>query len=435
MPFIYFTNTDDKISSYHNRWLSILVLIIGTAYTVHAHTCQFRLRILFKGSNQPVSEANVKLEELTTRRQIIRKTASNGVLIITEILANEKYSITANKINENNQRFLSRPLIISCIGDESKAIEKVIYLESLSGSSPKNDPSVTASSGSSSKGSMDDILGSDVEEGRMGRMGSGGGGGGSGSGGIGLGGIGTIGQGSGSLPSPKTSPKPNDIPKSTSAIHTRKPIKATAAPASVVDNQAALSIGTADTASSVEQPIEKQKDISNLVDGRFAYDVPSEMKVGKSYQTTVSITKSMANEILFKNLDSTKFKSEIIKLTSKVKVALIDPMNNANFSIQSLNTEEQFVDINSNTVWKWNVIPLTAGNNSLILRATVKLISDMGETTKDVEIFQKDITVQASPMLSIKNFVEKYWQWIFGTFLLPLSLYFYKSRKDSTPKV
>lgn len=176
--------------------------------------------------------------------------------------------------------------------------------------------------------------------------------------------------------------------------------------------------------------LEETTDIAKTVEGKFAYDVPTAMKVGNRYKATVSITKSQNEDVLFEGLDSSKFKTESIKLTSQVKVALIDPSGGSNFSIQSLNTEEQFVDANSNTTWNWNVSPLKGGHNELILRATIKLKTDLGETTtRDVEVFNKQISVEASPMVVLTNFVSNYWQWLMGTFIIPIALWLINRRK------
>ena len=127
----------------------------------------------------------------------------------------------------------------------------------------------------------------------------------------------------------------------------------------------------------------------SLVRGKIAYNVKDSMKVGSQYKAVVGITKALNDSILFLNLDSTKFKVEEIKISSRVRVTLLDPSNNKNFNIVALNTEEQLVDTASNTIWSWNINPLQSGKNTLILRANVKVFSDLGETSKDITVFKK----------------------------------------------
>jgi len=170
-------------------------------------------------------------------------------------------------------------------------------------------------------------------------------------------------------------------------------------------------------------------EMERLVRGKIGYDIPDTMKVGNQYKTTVSISKSLNDSILFLNIDSSGFTTEEIKVSSKVKVSLIDPTLNKNFDIVPLSTEEQLVDVTSNTIWLWNITPLRMGKNELLLRATVKVISDLGETPKDIPVFEKIITVQASPIFAIGQFLGDNWQWIAGTMIIPLLIWRYNKRK------
>jgi hypothetical protein len=170
--------------------------------------------------------------------------------------------------------------------------------------------------------------------------------------------------------------------------------------------------------------------IDKLVTGKLAYSIPDTMKVGKVYKAVVSATEALNDSILFMNLDSSEFIKKEIKIFSKVKASLIDPSNGKKFTIMALNSEEQFVDATSNTTWAWNITPIKKGENELMLRVTVKILSYVGEVQKDVPVFEKTILVKASPLVTIKAFFINYWQWIFGTILIPFVIWFFKTGKE-----
>lgn len=181
-------------------------------------------------------------------------------------------------------------------------------------------------------------------------------------------------------------------------------------------------------------PIPQKDDVNRLVMGKLAYDIQDTMKVGNLSRATVSITKALNDSILFSSLNSTHFTTKEVKVSSKVKVVLLDPSDKQNFSINPLNTEEQFVDDTTNTIWLWNIVPLRSGENDLLLRATVNVITDLGETPRDIPIFEKKVTVQASPFKATNQFFQDNWQWIAGTILIPLLLWGYKRIKTKKKK-
>lgn len=169
-------------------------------------------------------------------------------------------------------------------------------------------------------------------------------------------------------------------------------------------------------------------DVTNLVAGRIAYDLSDSMKIGVQTQVVASITKAQNDSVLFLALDSKAFAKENIMVSSKVKMALIDPSLGNYFQIQALNSEEQFVGISSNTVWRWTVVPLKSGKNPLILRATVTIVSDMGQVPKDIPVFEKQVNVIASPFLTVQQFVEDNWQWFFGSLASPILIWSFRKR-------
>lgn len=164
----------------------------------------------------------------------------------------------------------------------------------------------------------------------------------------------------------------------------------------------------------------------SLVKGKIAYDIPDTMEISKSYKAIATISKSQNDSILFQNIDSTGFEIESIKVSSRVKMFLIDPTGNQNFQITSLNTDEQLVDDSTNTIWKWNIIPLRSGENELFLRTTVKILDDLGENYKDISVFEKHIIVNASIVVVTKQFIGDYWQWLSTVIFIPLIIWGYK---------
>ncbi len=162
-----------------------------------------------------------------------------------------------------------------------------------------------------------------------------------------------------------------------------------------------------------------------LVQGKIAYNIPDTMEIEENYKAIVSITKAMNDSILFQYIDNSDFKIAKIKISSRVKVILMDPAEKQNFRITSLNTEEQIVDDSTNTVWKWNIIPLKGGDHELVLRTTVKVLDHLGENYKDKIVFEKNIKVNAPVLVTMKQFIGDYWQWLTSVCFIPLIIWGY----------
>lgn len=177
--------------------------------------------------------------------------------------------------------------------------------------------------------------------------------------------------------------------------------------------------------------------VDHLVKGMMAYKIPDTMQIEHSYNAIASITKALNDRVLFHRIDSTDFIKEEIRVSSRVKVTLIDPSGNKNFDITALNTEEQLVDDSTNTVWRWNIKPKRGGESELVLRATVKILDRLGENYKDIDVFEKTIKVKASAFVQTKQFVSDNWKWLMTACVIPLIIWGYKklsARKNGAAK-
>ena len=160
--------------------------------------------------------------------------------------------------------------------------------------------------------------------------------------------------------------------------------------------------------------------LDQLVRGKIAYYIPDQMKIDSAYKVLVTISKAESDKILFSGIDSINFTKDTIKISSRVKVILIDPSGGKDFKIVPLNSEEQLVDDSSNTIWKWSVTPSNGGKNEIVIRASAKVLDRLGENYRDIQVYEKSISVQSSPLRSIKQFLSSNWQWIVSVIIIPI---------------
>lgn len=175
----------------------------------------------------------------------------------------------------------------------------------------------------------------------------------------------------------------------------------------------------------------ESQELIDLIPGKLAFDFPREMKVGKRYDVTFSITRSLDNEVLFKGLDSSKFEIRDIEVSSGMRVLLYDPEpeGSKNFDI-STKDEVLFVSSDRNTKWLWHVKPLKKGTHTIIIKVFATVYDKRG-TEREIsqEVFKEKIQVEATPSFTFTKFFKEHWQWLFGTLLIPIFVYFYRKRE------
>jgi len=150
------------------------------------------------------------------------------------------------------------------------------------------------------------------------------------------------------------------------------------------------------------------------------------MFVGIPKRIKFVISKKILNDIHMKKIfNTTKTKSTKIKITNNIRVELIDPLE-TNFKINYIGKDtKQHLD-SLLTIWEWSVTPLTEGNNHLILCVDVFI-----DGTTQTRRYEDSIIVISNDTIinKISRFINTYWQWLIGTFILPFTVFIWKKRK------
>ncbi|WP_449438230.1 hypothetical protein [Pedobacter steynii] len=186
---------------------------------------------------------------------------------------------------------------------------------------------------------------------------------------------------------------------------------------------------------SIQTPQASVRDSVQQVDrlpiGKIVFSVPDTMQVGKNYQAISSITASLADSILFMNIDTNINQpkgKQMIKVSPRMVIRLIDP-SGENFIVQALTSEEQIISSRSNTIWRWNLKPVNDGANMLMLNVSVILNDQDGSGRKDMTVYEKTINVEASYARSVSTFFSGNWQWILSSIFFPLIIFWYREGK------
>ena len=154
------------------------------------------------------------------------------------------------------------------------------------------------------------------------------------------------------------------------------------------------------------------------------------MFVGVPKKIKFIISKKLLKKIRIKHIFQTTDISKIkIHITNNIRVNLIDPLE-TNFKINYIGSDtKQHLD-SSITTWMWWVTPLTKGNNHLILYIDI-FVDGTNQTIKRYD--DNIIVISNDTIINIViRFLETYWQWIIGTFILPFSVFIWKKKRKKT---
>lgn len=155
-------------------------------------------------------------------------------------------------------------------------------------------------------------------------------------------------------------------------------------------------------------------EIKKLEWGEIAFNAPAEMRMGRRETITARICRS-ADPNLVKALEgSAQPQIEQIKVGEKMSATLEGPAFDK--ELVSPGRPDQRIADGECGDWQWSVKPLERGEQVLVLNACV-CISIPGAADEYVEYktLTKKIKVRVTAAHVMGGFIEKYWQWMFGT--------------------
>jgi hypothetical protein len=210
--------------------------------------------------------------------------------------------------------------------------------------------------------------------------------------------------------------------------------------------------GPSATEASAAEPAENTPE-TNVFQGNVAYQPENPMTAGRTYQVIAKISPSLPpaelaaqvrQEVKEANPGSESSKiptatvlSTPIKMTAKMRAHLTG-RNPGDFEIVSVTGEDQNTTLQQVTTWAWSVKPLKSGPDQE-LDLVLSGLDEQGVTHFFEPIYKQHIVVSNAPLserakTSAKSFIEKNWQWLWATLLVPFVAWLWKKRKNRQAK-
>ncbi len=203
-------------------------------------------------------------------------------------------------------------------------------------------------------------------------------------------------------------------------IHTLKGASLDAATLREVD---APSKGVTSTKNAFDVVDEQLKKMSF---GNIAFNTPKTINIDSTKTIHLKLDLKKSIDELKNTMNSQEEKAGAqIKVSDQMEARL----KGKNFDIEPLTPETQAISSNETTDWMWRVKPTAEGNQDLNLTLSAILDVNGKAIPRKVEVFVKVIEVKVTVSQKIQLFVEKNWQWLWATLVIPIAGWLWKKKK------
>ena len=104
------------------------------------------------------------------------------------------------------------------------------------------------------------------------------------------------------------------------------------------------------------------------------------------------------------------------------------------FEIAALTPTRQPVSRETPTEWRWSVQARESGKHALHLTINAIITVDGERFPRSLDVLNREIEVEITAPQRVALFVEGNWQWLAGTIVIPMALWFWTNRRRSHRK-
>jgi hypothetical protein len=171
--------------------------------------------------------------------------------------------------------------------------------------------------------------------------------------------------------------------------------------------------------------------LGELVSGNVAFNTPERMGFRESRTITLIASPEMNQESLGARLRERIGGGDPIS----VEALQIAPLMEARlegasaFEVIPLTPGRQPVGRAAPTEWRWNVRANEAGTQTLHLTIDAIVTVDGERFPRSLNVLDRRIEVEITAVQQFGMFVESNWQWVAGTIVIPLGVWWWTNRK------
>jgi hypothetical protein len=172
--------------------------------------------------------------------------------------------------------------------------------------------------------------------------------------------------------------------------------------------------------------------LGDLVSGNVAFNTPEQMRFRESRTITLIASPTMNEASLGEELRKRLGGGDSISVEALQVAPLMEARLDGApaFEVIPLTAGRQPVGRAAPTEWRWNVRANEAGTQTLHLSIDAIVTVDGERFPRSLNVLDRKIEVEITAVQQLGMFIESNWQWVAGTIVIPLGVWWWTNRKN-----
>lgn len=168
----------------------------------------------------------------------------------------------------------------------------------------------------------------------------------------------------------------------------------------------------------------RQDDVqTNLFTASLAFVLRDKANVSEDIKAQLLIDPTQGIEQLEKELT---VRGQRISKKIEVSKIVTAKITAPDFDVTLITPEEQILSFTKPTEWLWTLSPKSSGKFEVNLSVNAVITVNGRETSHHLKTFDKTIVIEITNQQIVKNWIDKNWQWVIGSIIIPLLVFFLK---------
>lgn len=183
----------------------------------------------------------------------------------------------------------------------------------------------------------------------------------------------------------------------------------------------------ADSESSPNRLGQTSEPLQEMLDeAEFAFNHPQRVDLDSEFYVVAAASfAGIEEDVLATLAEHGQVTIEDMELTTRVQVKL----SSTKFDIVPITPEEQLVEPDSTTQWRWSLNARETGRHRLHLAVIAYKDSTALDLPKAIKTYERTIDVSVSAGRTSLGFVAAHWQFLTTAILIPLGTYFWQRKR------
>lgn len=169
--------------------------------------------------------------------------------------------------------------------------------------------------------------------------------------------------------------------------------------------------------------------IADLQQANMVLSVPDTANIDEDVRVELVLSLQKAMDELRKDISESGVQHTDVILVSRIlEVQITAP----DFDVKPITPTRQLLSSTKTNSWKWTLQAKSSGVHSIDVSVTAVVELSGARTEHHIKTFNKRVDIEITAQQLLSQWFSKYWQWLATTIVVPLFLWWFKSRRKPT---